>query len=169
MKIILSIFIIAFCCCKTTKTQKESSDSQTEFTPQFVPGPQALIYKTKGDYNNLVPITLSDDKTQIVSYPDPTDIVLDNKYPTPTTLNNGYLLDNRGIGTNVAFLKLTYEEYSKLKNVPSLTELNTLIIDKDPLIELCDCGNKKAFSNPANQLNLLIDSNRLRTICKVIR
>ena len=169
MRIALLILIIAFCGCKTTKTQKESSDKQTEFTPQFVPGPQALIYKTKANYNNLVPVTLTDDKTQIVSYPDPTDIVLDNKYPTPTTLNNGYLLDNRGIGSNVAFLKLTYEEYSKLKSVPTLNELQGLIIDKDPLIELCDCGNKKAFSNPVNQINLLIDSNRLRTICKRIK
>jgi hypothetical protein len=78
-------------------------------------------------------------------------------------------LDTKGIGKNVAFLKLTYEEYSKLDNVPTLVELYNMIIDKDPLTEMCDCGNKKAFTDIVNQLNYLIDNKKLRTVSKVVK
>jgi len=79
------------------------------------------------------------------------------------------LLDNRGIGKNVAFLKWTYQEYAQLTAVPSLQELYNMILDKDPLTELCDCGNKKSFSDAPTQLNQLIDSKKLRTVCKTIK
>jgi hypothetical protein len=36
--------------------------------------PHLLVYKTKGDYKNYVPVMLSDDKSRIISYPDPKDI-----------------------------------------------------------------------------------------------
>ncbi|MGG7035856.1 MAG: hypothetical protein ACI7YS_11790 [Flavobacterium sp.] len=149
-----------------TQTNNEEG---TQFVPQYIPGPQALIYKTKNDYSNLVPILLSADKTEIISYPHPNDLKVGSGYPLPTFLNDGYLLDNRGIGKNVAFLKLTYQEYSELKNPPSLTELYSYIIDKDPLTELCDCGNKTAFTDIKKQLNILIDKKKLRTTCKPIK
>lgn len=79
------------------------------------------------------------------------------------------MLDNREIGENVAFLNMTYEEYAKLKEVPTLKELYGLIIDKDPLIELCNCGVKTVFTDQVKQLNELIDNKKLRTICKIIK
>lgn len=145
------------------------NSTQAEFVPVFSTGPQLLVYKTKADYNNLVPVILSDDKTTIVSYPHPKDIIVGSGYPLPTLLNNGYLLDNRGIGKNVAFLKMTYEDYSKLKDTPTLKELYSLIIDKDPLTELCNCGVKTASDNSVIHLNKLIDNNKLRTTCKTIK
>ena len=84
-------------------------------------------------------------------------------------LEKGYLLDNRGVGENVAFLKMTYEEYSKLENAPSLKELYLLILDKDPLLELCNCGNSKVFSDKVNQLNKVIKADNLRTTCRTIK
>lgn len=168
--ILLILALTTTCCVSKKKTNSNSQANMTEeLTPQFTPGPPVLVYKTVFDYNNLVPVMLSEDKTTIVSYPHPADLLSGSRYPMPTLLNNGYLLDNRGIGKNVAFLKLTYEEYAKLKEAPALKELYDLIIDKDPLLELCDCGNKKAFTDLQKQLNKLIDNNTLRTKCKRIK
>ena len=170
MRIIFIAIIIVFYGCKSNNNVKQTSNQGApEFVPQYAPGPQILVYKTKGDYYNLVPILLSDDKTEIVSYPHPNDLKVGSRYALPAFLNNEYLLDNRGIGKNVAFLKLTYQEYSELQNPPSLTELYNYIIDKDPLKELCDCGNKAAFTDIEKQLNDLIDKKKLRTTCKAIK
>ncbi|MFZ4545729.1 MAG: hypothetical protein ACOYOA_16890 [Saprospiraceae bacterium] len=142
---------------------------QAEFSPVYTSGPPVLVYKTKAVYKNYVPVILSSDKQEIVSYPHPSDVKTGKGLLIPTKLHNGYLLDNKGIGKNVAFLKMTYEEYSKLEKLPSLKELFELIIDKDPLLELCDCGSKSAFVNVTKQLNSLIDKKVLRTKCKEIK
>jgi len=53
--------------CKT-KQQSASSES-LDFTPDFSKGPPTLVYTTKKDYQEFVPILLSDDKMRIVGYP----------------------------------------------------------------------------------------------------
>ena len=63
---------------------------------------------------------------------------------------------------------MTYEEYSKMPEAPSLEILYSLIIEKDPIIKICDCGNKKAFNNLTEQLNTLILKNKLLTVCKIM-
>src|SRR5436309_2146351 len=108
MKISSMFFLLLIACCKPKQ------EAMKDFTPQYIPGPHAMVYKTKANYSKLVPVDMSDDKTQIASYPAPTDVVSGSGYATPTQLHSGYLLDNRGIGKNAAFLKLTYEEYAKL-------------------------------------------------------
>jgi hypothetical protein len=168
-RIIFLLLIVMVMGCKSgSRVSSNDSGEVEDFIPQYIPGPRALVYKTKADYSNLVPVILSDDKTQIVSYPHPGDVRAGEKFLTPTRLNRDYFLDNRGIGRNVAFLKLTYEEYAELKSVPQLSELYELIVDNDPLTEFCDCGNKAAFSDIIEQLNTLIEVNRLRTTCKAI-
>ena len=156
-------------CTLSSRVRQPAPDKGTTVVPQYTPGPQALIYKTKKDYSNLVPVLLSEDKTIIVSFPHPSDLIVGDGYSRPTVLNKGYWLDNRGIGKNVAFLKFTYKEYSELKEVPSLEKLQSLIVDDDPLTELCDCGNKAAFATIEKQLNMLIDQNKLRTTCKILK
>ncbi len=170
MKIIVFICVTLLLSCNTNKkVMQESNETQPDFVPLFSPGPSVLVYKTKANYNNLVPVILSDDKTEIVSYPHPKDLLKGSEYSIPFVLNEGYLLDNRGIGKNVAFLKMSYEEYSNLKNIPSIKELHEIILDDDPLTELCDCGAKTGFTNEGKQLNKLIEDKKLRTICKVIK
>lgn len=170
MRIIFIALLVVFYGCKSKNNVKqESNQKPSEFVPEYAPGPQALVYKTNGDYYNLVPVLLSDDKTEIVSYPHPKDLIVGADYLLPTLLDNGYLLDNRGIGKNVAFLKLTYQEYSELENPPTLPELYDYIIDKNPLTELCDCGNKTAFTDIDKQLNDLIGKKKLRTTCKTTK
>jgi tRNA splicing ligase len=152
-----------------TGNRTDTGDS-SGFTPSFTPGPPTLVYKTRSDYMNLVPVVLSEDKTNIVSYPHPSDIrAMGVKQALPSILNIGYLLDNKGIQKNVAFLNITYEEYAKLDTAPSLESMYDMIIDKDPLIELCDCGNKQALSDPRLQINHLIDEGSLRDKCRVIK
>jgi hypothetical protein len=176
MKTITAVLLVAALGCKTNHKATQanagtqaSSPSSQEFTPQYIVGPHVVIYKTKADYNNLVPVELSDDKTAIVSYPDPQDVKTATGYAIPTSMNKGYLLDNRGIGKNAAFLKMTYEEYANLKTLPTITELYNMIVEKDPLTELCDCGNKIAFTDVKTQINQLIDGGKLRTTCKTIK
>ena len=83
------------------------------------PRPGCIVYSTRGDYLDLVPIGLRDNKTKVSYVADPTDLyyITGNGdtiiFGKPTRLVNNYLLDNRGIWTNVAFLNITYEEYIK--------------------------------------------------------
>jgi hypothetical protein len=128
--------------------------------------PPITVYKTKGNYNNLVPIRLSDDKTQIVSYPAPSDLKKDGKFLYPTELEGGLLIDNLGISKNSAFIKLTYEEYAALQNTLPLSELFKLIVDKAPFLEMYDCGNKQSFTNLKEQLNDQIRKGEFKKLYK---
>ena len=130
-------------------------------TGAAVPGPRCIVYKTKADYTQLVPVMLSADKSMVVSYPDVKDIYINGQLAYPTQLIDGYLLDNRGIGTNVAFLKMTYEEYSRLTVTPHPGELLEMILDKDPLTAMYDCGSRTQYQNPADVMMLLIQSGEL--------
>lgn len=117
--IILSVIFVS---CKSS-VEMPTKTNEISFGSSAVSSLPILVYKTKKNYNNLVPLLLNDDKTQIVSYPDPHDVKVGSAFLLPTSLQNGYLLDNKGIGINVAFLKYTYEEYYNLKNLPTLKEL----------------------------------------------
>lgn len=121
--------------------------------------PQAIIYRMKKNYSKYVPITLSDDKSRVISYPAITDIYYKGKLAYPTQLTNDYWLDNRGINKNTAFIKLTYDAYSKLKKTPSINELFQMIIDKDPLLEIINCGQRSNFNDEVMELNQLIKNN----------
>ncbi|MDZ4667204.1 MAG: hypothetical protein SGJ00_04900 [bacterium] len=158
-KLIILLLVVAAC----------KGQNKATFTPDFVTGPPTIVYKTKADYRNFVPVLLSDDKSEIISYPHPSDIKVGEEYAKPSLLKDGYLLDNRGVGQNVAFLNYTYEAYAKLEEVPSLKDLYAHIVDKDPLLEMCNCGSMKGLENREQQLNKLIDQKKLRKVCKVIK
>ena len=139
------------------------------FIPDYTTGPPTMVYKVKADYRKLVPVILSPDKSRIIGYPGIDDLRDDGEFPYPTKLEDGYWLDNRGISKDVAFLKLTYEEYSKLEALPPVVDMYTWILDKDPLIALCNCGSRKAFSDVEGQLNSLILGGKLTSVCKTIK
>ncbi len=129
-------------------------------------GQPTFVYKTKADYTQNVPVTLSDDKSQIIAYPAPQDLYNNDKLAYPTPLSDGYLLDNRGINAHTAFLKMTYVQYSKLKELPPLKDLYQQIIDKDPFTDLCNCGNRLQFQSDAD-IDFLV-KNQLKD-CKRIK
>ncbi len=149
--IILALFLVQ---CKPSK--------DTVKTHSFKGIAPVLVYKTRADYFNNVPIQLSDDKATIVSYPSPADLKKNQTFSTPTKLNNGYWLDNRGIGLNTAFLKLTYSQYATLPVAPSLEQLKELILDDNPFLELYHCGDKSDFQSLEKELNKHINNKTLK-------
>lgn len=139
-KAIATLLAIAAMTAMTAcQTQKESTSANTQTSEAVVKPtvdnmamalPPVVIYKTKADYSNLVPIQLNDDKTKVVSFPDPRD-VYDSK--RPTQLNDGFLLDNFGIGKNVAYTDYTFEKYSSLQSPPGPDILMQHIYEANPL------------------------------------
>ena len=119
------------------------------------------IYKTKNNYDQKVPVKLSEDKKYIVSYPDPSDLFLENKALYPIKLKNNYLLSQVGVGKNYAFLDYSYEEYRQLNNITS-EKLFDHIIDFDPFTEVYECNNIGRIE----EINEKISSNGLKSFCK---
>lgn len=129
--------------------------------------PPTVIYKMKRDYSRNVPVLLSDDKSEIVSYPHPMDLIgMTSKEVMPIRLHDGYYLDRRGINKNVAFLTLTYNNYRKLRKPLSIDQIKKVILDKDPLVEFYTCSHLPFNENVVQQANAMIDKNELSKICK---
>lgn len=137
-----------------------------------------IVYKTKANYDTLVPVILSEDRSEIIAYPHPRDLLLPpsgdkpslkKQYTLPVRMEGGYLLDNRGVGIYTAFLDMSYQEYSALAQPPSLAELKERILDSDPMTEVCDCGDRMAFKDVERQINKIIVMKKLRKDCRVLK
>jgi len=162
MKKIISIAIIILLlssCCPMKKNA---------YQPDYSPGPQTIVYKTKKDYSQNVPVILNDEKTAIVSYYGTGDLTYKGKIAYPTELVEGYLLDNIGIRKNVAYTSLIIEEYKKLDKMLTKDELFDLIIDKDPIEEMYSCGNRSKFTNELEEINKIITDKQLKN-CKKLK
>ena len=149
--IIPIIVIIIVSACGSMKNQKIEHSSNSYAVKQ------TIVYKTIGDFNHLVPIIMNADRTEIVSYPAPSDLITNGKYSTPTQLNKGYLLDNRGVNVNTVFLNYTYEYYTKLDQAPSLADMMLNIAERHPFTQLIHCGSRYRFKDEIKEVNLLID------------
>jgi hypothetical protein len=148
--LILASAIILFSCKSKQKIESTNTVGATQ---------TAIIYKTTADFSQNVPITMNSSRTEIVSYPAPTDLYYNGKLAQPTLLKNNYLLDNRGITENVVFLKYTYKQYTQLKEAPSLTEMMQNILERYPLMEYINCGARTNTTNEIKHYNSLIDNN----------
>lgn len=95
--------------------------------------PRAVIYRTSGDYNDNVPVTLDASRQRIISYPAPSDIT---PASTPVVLTDGWLLDRRGISPGSAFTRYTYGEYASLPAVPTAAQLMEAIIPQAIVTEI---------------------------------
>lgn len=162
--IVLFLCLLLSSCCGSRKSTPppavatpEPKIQKAEVISNAVP--HAIVYKTKKDYSQNVPVILSDDKTRIVSYPSIRDIYYKGELAYPTKLSDGFWLDNRGINLNVAFTKYTYEEYSTFEKTPSIEALFDNIIDINPLVTIVDCGNKYKYEDNIEALNQLIKDN----------
>lgn len=154
--------------CALNKKGNNTDESQSNnITIDYTSGPPIIIYKTKKNYRQNVAVGLSDDKTKIISYPHPSDVYYKGELAYPTKLNKGYLLDNQGINMNVAFLSISLEQYSSYENAPSLEELYSLIIDKNPLKELYYCGNRQKLKDEIIEINKIISEGQLKE-CKCL-
>lgn len=169
-KIFLIFFLASLIIsCSNSKVNKsgQSEPKEEQATVTSKAGPKAIIYKTTADYASNVPVTLSEDKSEITAYPGIKDIFYKGKLAYPTKLNNGYLLDNRGINQNVAFLNYTYDQYSQLEATPTTDELLANILDKNPISEMYYCGSKFDYKNIVAELNKAIDENNLTSFQKL--
>jgi hypothetical protein len=146
--------IVVFCGC-----HQEKQSQQTAKNTQKLTRPGIIIYKTQADYFQNVPINLSTDKKTVISYPAVTDVYTNGKLALPTKLENGFLLDNRGISVNVAFIKLTYAQYAGLPATPTTAELQEMIVDSNPLTVMYDCGIRNPTMNNIEVINNLILKN----------
>lgn len=166
----LSIITLFMYSCKTSKKNNVSKPEDNEAAVgqkshhQVVATAPVIIYKTTKDYYRNVPVGLSADKLAISSYPDISDIYFEGNLAYPTRLEQGYLLDNRGLGPNSVFIKFTYEEYSKLKTTPSPEILYNLITDKEPFSAMYKLNCKRDTS----EINTMIRSG-LKENCKKIK
>ena len=160
--IILISLLMAVSCSSVKKNKnKATTDKEDSLVLDLKSGPPTIVYKTKNDYRENVPVSLTKDKSKIASFPHPRDIQYKGELAYPVELNGGYLLDVRGIDTSVSFLSITYEDYFALKKAPSPDSLFLLIIDDDPLLEFYNCGSRYAFKEIEGDLNRLIDEGRL--------
>lgn len=161
-QVILFSLIVGLSMTNCTKKATPVAHAEMRIGSPSVGAP-CIVYKTRSDYDKLVPVILSADRTTLVSYPGVKDIYYNGKLSYPVKLNDGYLLDNRGISPGVAFLNYTYDEYSRLPATPSAGELWNRILDKDPLLEMYDLGNRSKFSDPEKQINEIITAGKLKT------
>lgn len=164
-----ALFFMAACHGPKETATKNAPAPNGSQASSAMPAPPVMVYRTREDMNDLVPVILSEDGTRIVSYPHPSDLRGATGYTKPTSLHHGYLLDNRGINGRVAFLGITYEAYSAMQEAPPVQKLLAMIKFKDPLLEMCDCGSRKKYTDPLRELNEMIDTGALRKTCKVIK
>jgi hypothetical protein len=172
MKHTVAIIILTLCyfsCSTPSRSNTTSSKGHfNEAVLDFSSGPPTILYKTNDVYHDKIPVLLSEDKKIIINYPHPKDVFFNGNLAMPSKLVKGYFLDNRGIGKNSAFLSLTYKDYAQLESAPELSEMEKMIVDKDPIIELYDCGNRNQFKDEIQELNQLIEGNKLGK-CKRIK
>jgi len=155
--IFLSILVfLSFACNRYVNKETQKTKEESEMIGKNTAGPSVIIYKTNKNYYQNVPIVLSEDKSRIVSFPDIKDLEKNNTYMFPTRLESGYLLDNRGINENAAFLSITYDEYSKLEKTPSVIALKEMIQDDNPFSELYFCGSRYDYDDVVSELNTKI-------------
>lgn len=122
--------------------------------------PHNIVYKTTADYSDNVQVELGTDG-RIRYYPSPGDVSAALK---PVKLKKGYLLSKTGVSATTAYLNMTIEEYSALKQRPSANDLYSIIRDKSPMTELWDCGVRDELS--VKQINGLIRKGKLATKCR---
>jgi len=153
------------CSKKTLNPQETMKDKPSEMS---FSGPPTIVYKTSVDCFDKVPVTLTADKKSISSYPDTKDVFYKGTLAYPVRLNDGYLLDNRGINEHVAFLDYSYEQYAGLAATPTVDELMSHLLSSDPLIEMYHCGSRFQYKNIEDDLNRIIGDRQLGT-CKRLK
>jgi hypothetical protein len=147
--------------CKSSKPT-----ALTTSNPALANAP-VIIYKTKADYFLHVPVNMTQDRKSLSSYPAPGDVFYAGDLALPVQLEDGYLLDRRGINELSAFTKWTYYEYSRLPNTPSQAEIMNMLLDTDPFTEIYFCGKRGDFNNLVEDLNKIIKKGKLSNFQRV--
>lgn len=122
-----------------------------------------IIYQTKEDYSQYVPVTLSDNKAEIVAYPHPKDVIDGDDYRLPVKLKDGFYLDQQGINVHVAFLTMTYADYAKLTEPLPLNSMLKMIRDADPITAMYQVGFHGDYKDVVKEINAIIKKGELES------
>jgi hypothetical protein len=134
------------------------------------PDPGISIYKTRGDYYDLVTIGMKGDKIFRSGYASESSKFIftnnDTVYKNRARLINGYVLDSESSNEYDVFLSLTFKEYMKrAAQNETLSEnyLRNYIIDKEPYTEYYRSNRTVSFSiSDTAFINQLIRNGELR-------
>ncbi len=130
--------------CHSTKT--EVTQDTTAVTPHRdgTPGdegprimrePATRAFKPGGDYAGNVMVTLSPDLREVISYPECNEV---DSSMAPVKLARGYYLDRGGVGPNTVFLRWTYDEYSRLPETPTPSQIIEAVIPDSHIAEIIE-------------------------------
>lgn len=158
------IFLLSVSCACTKKKNEEKVAHILNGFMSNATMPM-VIYKTRSDYSQWLPVQLDASRTKIIQYPSPNDIYYRDTLAVPTTLHDGYLLDNMGLNANSAYTDIALTEYDK---VISLDSLMSRVLDRYPFLEMYICGNRSIESEPIEKVNFIIDQNALNKCTVVI-
>jgi hypothetical protein len=118
-----------------------------------------VVYKTRGDYRDLVTVQLSSDGQSVAAFPAPSDAIRQRPIP----LANGYLL-KRMVGDT--YLSLSIEAYAKASRRYTSDELMEMVVDTDPYLERYDCAECTGLDTTS--INTLIRAGELKK-CRSVR
>lgn len=130
--------------------------------------PRVIIYKTRGDYRDLVKVKYDKIKERISSYPSPSDIVVSND-TAGHVLPLGYLLDTSGISLATVFIKISIADYAAMDAAPEISYMKNIIVDFDPFTEFYDCGWKDTVVNAESYAQRLIENGNLGRTCRRLK
>lgn len=128
MTMILPVTLMIGACSSKNKIVNDAASGQQSVASVGLTGarslPKATAFKMNGNYSKQVGVTL-DNNGRLTYFPAPGDITPNS---VPLDLGNGWWLNRQGIGEGSVFTRWTFEEYSKLKNVPTQEEILKSII-----------------------------------------
>lgn len=138
---ILSIGLTACHSTKTDITQGTSPVGDTEVrspdndVPSIRREPATRAFRPNGDYAANVMVTLSPDCREVISYPECNEV---DSSMAPVKLSRGYYLDRGGVGPNTVFLRWTYDEYSRLPETPTPSQIIEAVIPDSHIAEIIE-------------------------------
>jgi hypothetical protein len=153
---IFFIVISLFYSCKTRKEIPPAAVVNHADIIHFRPDSPMVIYKTRSDYSQFVPVRMNAGRTEIIEVPHPSDFIYRGRLAFPVALNQGYWIDNQGITPDVAYLRFTIENYSKLDEPLSVEIMSRYILDAYPLLEMYQCGYRNEYRDIFREVNVLV-------------
>lgn len=157
VSIMLSVYVLlSLQACSFRKGHRPTQVTHHEIK-HFIPDSPMIIYQTRADYSQYVPVRMNAERTKIISFPLPHELHFQGIPLLPTPLNKGFRLDNIGIGPDVAFLKFTIRQYILLLTPPPVEVMMQHILDSQPLVAMFQCGYRYEYTDLIRDVNVLIE------------
>lgn len=175
LPILACAFTVALTACHSTKTEVAQdttaaavaeAEAPVNDGPRIIREPATRAFKPGGDYADKVMVTLSPDFREVISYPECNEV---DSSMAPVKLARGYYLDRGGVGPNTVFLRWTYDEYSRLPETPTPSQIIEAVIPDSHVAEIIEIplGKNYARIHPEMADTILTTRfNEVKTIYK---